>query len=333
MKKTVIFILVVLVSITMLFGNGSSEGASGAKYNLMFSHALTENDPYHQAFLAWAEAVKERTNGEVIIDIYANSQLGAEEDVIEQMRVGANIGHNTDFARLGNYVKELSVFNGPYMLSSFDDVEKAKNLDCVKAWEKELEEKYGIKILSWAYIQGARNVISNKEVKTPSDLAGLKIRTAGAPIWQESVRAIGASPVSLSRSEIYSAAQTKAIDGIEDVYTAYANAQLDEVLKVVSETNHIYLINPSICSASWFNSLPAEYQQIVQEEADRAGYEISKKIQENAEALRAELIAEGIKIVPTSEIDMDAFLDAGTRAYEVLGVVDAKNEVYKGLGK
>lgn len=62
--------------------------------------------------MQWADAVSERTNGELTIDVYANAQLGAEEDVIEQMRMGANIGHNTDFARLGNYVPEVAVFNG-----------------------------------------------------------------------------------------------------------------------------------------------------------------------------------------------------------------------------
>lgn len=145
------------------------------------------------------------------------------------------------------------MFNGPYMLESLDDVKKAQQLDCVKEWEKRLEEEFGLKVLSFAYVQGYRNVISNKAVTKPEDLSGMKIRTAGAPIWQESIRAIGATPVSLARSEIYSAAQTKAIDGIEDVYTAYANAQLNEVLKVVSETHHIYLVNVSVCSADWFN--------------------------------------------------------------------------------
>ena len=229
--------------------------ASAASYNLMFSHTLTENDPYHQAFLNWADAVKERTNGELTIDVYANAQLGAEEDVLEQARMGANIGHNTDFARLGNYVAELSCFNGPYMLESIDEVKAVKELPIFQEWEKRLADEFGIKILSFAYVQGYRNVICNQPVHNPEELGGMKLRTAGAPIWQESIRAIGATPVSLARSEIYSAAQTKAIDGLEDVYTAYANAQLDEVLKVVSETHHIYLINVSVCSAAWFDSL------------------------------------------------------------------------------
>ena len=307
--------------------------ASAASYNLMFSHTLTENDPYHQAFLNWADAVKERTNGELTIDVYANAQLGAEEDVLEQARMGANIGHNTDFARLGNYVAELSCFNGPYMLESIDEVKAVKELPIFQEWEKRLADEFGIKILSFAYVQGYRNVICNQPVHNPEELGGMKLRTAGAPIWQESIRAIGATPVSLARSEIYSAAQTKAIDGLEDVYTAYANAQLDEVLKVVSETHHIYLINVSVCSAAWFDSLPAEYQKILVEEADNAGYAVSQSIQDNADAVRAQLIESGVTVIPFEEIDIEAFKAAGEKAYEVMGITDAKNAIYEGLGK
>ena len=331
MKRTFVSVCIILLVASVAFGAGGKEGSGSKKgYNLMFSHALTENDPYHEAFLNWASAVSERTNGELTIDVFANSQLGAEEDVIEQMRVGANIGHNTDSARLGNYVPSIAVFNGPYMLENMDEVKRAAELSVVKGWEKELEEKFGLKVLSFAYIQGHRNVISNKPVFKPSDLSGQKLRTAGAPIWQESIRAIGATPVAMGRSEIYSAAQTKAM---EDVYTAYAAAQLDEVLKVVSETNHIYLVNFSVCSASWFNALPADFQKILVEEADRAGYEVSEKIQKEAEAIKARLIQQGIRVIPNSEIDMDAFRKAGEKAYQMLGITDAKNLVYQGLGK
>ena len=329
--KKFLAIICMALCMTMVFAGGASE--SSAEYTLMFAHSLTENDPWHQAALNWAQAVEERTNGAVHIDVYPNSQLGSEEDVIEQMRAGANLGYNTDSARLGTYVPEISVFNGPYMLSSEEEVRKAAELDCVKEWEQELADEYGIKVLSFAYIQGPRNIISNKAVYKPSDLSGMRIRTAGAPIWQESVRAIGATPVSLSRSEIYSAGQTKAIEGLEDVYTAYTNAQLDEVFKVVSETGHIYLVNFIVCSADWFNTLPEEYQQILVEEADNAGYAMSKEIEKQAAEIREQLIAEGITIIPASEIDIAAFQEAGEKAYATLGIEEAKNLVYEGLGK
>ena len=117
------------------------------------------------------------------------------------------------------------------------------------------------------------------------------------------------------------------------MYTAYANAQLNEVLKVVSETHHIYLVNVSVCSADWFNSLPEEYQQILVEEADKAGYAVSESIQENADQVKQELIDAGVTVVPYEDIDIEAFKAAGEKAYEVMGITEAKKAVYEGLGK
>ena len=328
MKKT----LTMLILSTLMLAVATSS-AFASTYTLMFSHTLTEADPYHEAFLEWSSAVSDRTGGDLVIDVYANAQLGAEEDVIEQMRMGANIGHNTDSARLGNYVPEIAVFNGPYMLESIEEVRAANDLEVVQNWLTKLEKEFGLKVLSFAYVQGYRNIISNKEVREPAELAGMKIRTAGAPIWQESIRAIGATPVAMARSEIYSAAQTKSIDGIEDVYTAYTAAQLDEVLKVVSETRHIYLINFSVCSADWFNKLPSEYQNILVEEANNAGYKVSKSIQDSADLIKEEIVSSGIVVVPFDEINVEAFRDAGNAAYEVMGITEAKEDVYEALGK
>ena len=105
------------------------------------------------------------------------------------------------------------------------------------------------------------------------------------------------------------------------------------MLNTVSETHHIYLVNVSVCSADWFNSLPEEYQTILVEEADNAGYAVSQSIQDNADAVRAELQAAGVTVIPTEEIDLAAFKAAGEKAYEVMGITEAKKAIYEGLGK
>ena len=140
--------------------------------------------------------------------------------------------------------------------------------------------------------------MTNKPIKSPDDLKGLRIRTPGAPIWQESVRALGATPVALSFGEMYSALQSKAIDGCELVYANIVGGNLYEVLKYSSETGHILLINFEVTSAKWFNSLPPEYQQIVVEECDKAGLETSRKIMEQLEEEHKQTcIEKGMEIV------------------------------------
>ena len=153
-------------------------------------------------FKKWAKAVGERTKGELKVQVFHSAQLGVEEDIIEQIRAGANIGQNTDSARMGNYVPEIAVMNGPYFVSDYNDVFKLGDLPVVKGWKAKLEKEFGIKILSFYWVQGFRSMVTNKPIRKPEDLNGLRIRTPGAPIWQESIRALGAEPVAMAFGDV-----------------------------------------------------------------------------------------------------------------------------------
>ena len=188
-------------------------------FTLSFNHVLGPTEPYHDGFLKWAERVSERTEGGLTIEVFHSAQLGVEEDIIEQMRQGANVGQNTDSARLGNYVPGIAVMNGPYFAESADDVGKLTQSKTVQQWMDELATKHGLKAVCFDWIQGFRHFFTNKPIRTPEDLRGQRIRTPPAPIWQESIRALGAAPVALAFGEMYPALQQKAIDGVELVYS------------------------------------------------------------------------------------------------------------------
>jgi tripartite ATP-independent transporter DctP family solute receptor len=301
------------------------------KYVLKFNHVLGQKEPYHQGFTNWAKIVEERTKGGLKIEVFHSAQLGVEEDIIEQIRQGANIGQNTDSARLGNYIPSIAIMNGPYFVDTLEDVQKLRNLPIVKAWLDELANKYGIKIVSFNWVQGYRHFFTNKPVKNPGDLSGLRIRTPPAPIWQESIRALGATPVALPFGEMYPALQQKAIDGVELVYNNIPAGRFYEVLKYVDETRHIMLINFEAISSKFFNSLPPEYQKILVEECDKAGMETSLQIFQLEKEVKQQLKDKGMIVI--EDIDFPAFKKAGEKAYEVLKITDAKNTVYKELGK
>jgi len=301
------------------------------KFVLKFNHVLGAKEPYHQGFTNWAKSVEAKTKGGLKIEVFHSAQLGVEEDIIEQIRQGANVGQNTDSARLGNYVPGIAVMNGPYFATTLEEVIKIKKTPTVKAWNDELANKYGLKVLSFTWVQGYRHFFTNKPIRKPEDLKGMRIRTPPAPIWQESVRALGATPVALPFGEMYPALQQKAIDGVELVYNNIPAGRFYEVLKYASETAHIMLINFEVISAKFFNSLPANYQRILVEECDKAGLETSKKIFASEKEVKKQLIAKGMTAV--EDCDIAAFKKVGEKAYEVLKITDAKNQVYKELGK
>jgi TRAP-type transport system periplasmic protein len=300
-------------------------------YTLRFNHVLGSQEPYHQGFLNWAKRVEERTKGGLKIEVFHSAQLGVEEDIIEQIRQGANIGQNTDSARLGNYVPGIAVMNGPYFVESLEEVAKLRQSPTVKKWLDELASKHGLKVVSFNWVQGYRHFFTNKPIRRPEDLRGQRIRTPPAPIWQESIRALGATPVAMAFGEMYPALQQRAIDGVELVYNNIPGGRFYEVLKYGNETRHIMLINFEVVSAKWFDSLPKEYQQALTEEADRAGEETSRRIFQLEAEVEKQLRDRGMTIV--EDVDLAAFRKAGERAYEVLKLTDSKNAVYKEIGK
>jgi tripartite ATP-independent transporter DctP family solute receptor len=318
------------LALAVLFALVCAGAQAQQKYSLKFNHVLSPKEPYHQGFLEWAKAVEARTKGGLKIDVFHSAQLGKEEDILEQIRAGANIGQNTDSARMGNYVPGIAVMNGPYFAETLEEVAKLRKSPTVIKWQQELAEKHGFKVVSFNWVQGYRHFFTNKPIKTPDDLKGLRIRTPPAPIWQESIRALGATPVAMAFGEMYPALQQRAIDGVELVYNNIPGGKFYEVLKFASETRHIMLINFEVVSARWFNSLPKEYQQALVEECDKAGEATSRRIFKLEDEVEADLKKRGMTVV---EPDLAAFRKAGEKAYEVLKIQDAKNQVHKEIGK
>ena len=319
--------LLLVATLALGFGNVHAQ----AKHTLRFNHVLGPKEPYHEGFLNWAKAVEARTKGGLKIDVFHSAQLGKEEDILEQIRAGANIGQNTDSARMGNYVPGIAVMNGPYFAETLEEVAKLRKAPTVVKWNQELADKFGFKVLSFNWVQGYRHFFTNKPIRKPEDLKGLRIRTPPAPIWQESIRALGATPVAMAFTEMYPGLQQKAIDGVELVYNNIPGGKFYEVLKFANETKHIMLINFEVVSAKWFSSLPKDYQQILVEECDKAGEATSRKIFELEAQVEKDLKGRGMTIV--EDVDLAAFRKAGEKAYEVLKIQDAKRQVHKEIGK
>ncbi len=321
-----------LVSLLLIVFCGTPAFAQ-QKYTLKFNHVLGQKEPYHQGFLNWSKAVEAQTNGGLKIEVFHSAQLGVEEDILEQIRAGANIGQNTDSARMGNYVAGIACLNGPYFAENLDEVAKLNKAPTIKVFLEELANKHGFKVLSFSWVQGYRHFFTNTPVRKPEDLKGLRIRTPPAPIWQESIRALGATPVALAFGDMYPALQQKVMEGVELVYNNIPAGRFYEVLKYVSETHHIMLVNFEVISAKWFNSLPPDYQKILVEECDIAGIETSKLIMDKLEKeVKADLTTKRGMIV-TDKVDIPAFKKAGEKAYEVLKIADVKKKIFEEIGK
>ncbi|MBK6394501.1 MAG: C4-dicarboxylate TRAP transporter substrate-binding protein [Betaproteobacteria bacterium] len=303
---------------------------AAAQTVLNVNTALTTDDPMYAGLERMKANVEKRSAGKLQIRIFPGSQLGKDEDVLEQARAGANVAVLVDGGRLAPFVKEFGIMGAPYLVDNFDQVLRLQQSALFKGWVEKLRGAANLQVLSFDWFQGHRHMLTNSPVKVPADLKGVRVRTPGAPVWLETVRAMGATPTGMPWSEVYSALQTKVIDGAEAQHPAVYGARLYEVVKIITKTEHIYLITGIVTSRVWFDKLPADQQAILSEESFAAGKWASEATIASLADYEKKLREKGATIV---EIDKAPFKAATAGVYQTLGYSELRKEVDKALGK
>lgn len=302
--------------------------ADGKVYELKISTTQTDTSMIYQGLQAAADKIAEDTNGTVKVTIYPSSQLGAEEDMIDQALSGVGVAVLTDAGRMSNYVKDIGIFNMAYFVDNYEDGLKVIAGDTFQGWMDELKNQ-GIRVLCFNYYDGARSFMTHKEVQSPADLKGLVIRTPGADPYNASITALGATPYNVAWSEVYNSIQTKAIDGCEVQNTSAVSSHIYEVCEYDSKTEHIHLFNCLIAGEKWFSGIPEEYKQVVLDDFYNAAYDNAQDIIAAQEDLEKTMTDNGMTIV---EVDKEIFKEAANAAYEQLGWTELREQIYEEAG-
>lgn len=298
--------------------------ALAADHTLSINTALTTDDPLYKGLESFRDAVAERSGGAIEVKLFPNSQLGPDEDVLEQARAGAPVAVVVDGGRLAVFQNEFGVLGAPYLASGYDGIRKVVTSPLFEEWVAKLREASGHQVLSFNWWQGERQLWTNVPVTTPADLSGIRMRTPGAPVWIETIKAMGATPTPMPYAEVYSALEQKVIDAVEAQLPAGNGSKLFEVTKHLTKTAHINLITGLVTSAAWFDSLPADMQTILREEALKAGDVASYGTQDALAKIEEELKAAGMTI---SEIDVTPFKEATAGVYDTLGYGDLRDQL------
>ncbi len=163
-------LMLFILSVSPLIANGSSEKGDGS-YRLNVGTVLTEKDPLYAGLQLFKKNVEERTGGAVTIRLFASAQLGKDEDVLEQAKVGTDVGIITDPGRLSAYISDFGILGAPYLVADYDESLKLLNTSVFKDLADQFA-KDGLKILAFNYYQGTRHLFTNKPIRTPDDLSG-----------------------------------------------------------------------------------------------------------------------------------------------------------------
>ncbi|MGL1922308.1 MAG: C4-dicarboxylate TRAP transporter substrate-binding protein [Hyphomicrobiales bacterium] len=319
--KSIKLLMATTVGAVMVAGS-----AFAADFTLSVNTALATNDPLYAGLEALVTNVDKASEGRLEIKLFPNSQLGADEDVLEQARAGAPVAVVVDGGRLAVFQNEFGVLGAPFLAGGYDGIRKVVTSDMFEGWVGKLNKGSNLQVLSFNWWQGERHLLTQTPVKVPADLAGIRMRTPGAPVWIETIKAMGATPTPYPWGEVYSALSSNAIDGAEAQIPAIRGAKLNEVIKYVTKTGHINLITGLVTSGGWFNTLPADLQKILRDESVIAGDIASYGTRDSFETIEAELVKSGVII---NEVDVTPFKEATAPVYDILGYGELRDVLRK----
>ncbi|WP_404386271.1 TRAP transporter substrate-binding protein DctP [Caenispirillum salinarum] len=222
-------------------------------------------DAYAERF---KELIEERTNGEVTVQIYPYGTLGTSAQLTELVANGTLQFANASPGHLGSLVPEVNVFNLPYILSQSDDVNKKVLTEGETVYEMlapKLEEK-GLQLITM-YPEGDMVWTTNKEVRSPEDFSGFKMRTMTSPILTESYKAMGANPTPMPYGEVYGALQLKQIDGQVNPVFAIEEMKFYEVSDYMIWAGQQEFTTTVVANQTFWENLPEDRRQMVDEVA------------------------------------------------------------------
>ncbi|MBY6121912.1 TRAP transporter substrate-binding protein DctP [Mameliella alba] len=246
-------------------------GAALAETTIRIGRVLAPDDPIGQGLDKFAAEVAEATGGGVTVEVFHNSQLVDTTEMLDQVRAGAEVGTVTDVARLSEFVLSLVILSAPFLFDSYEDADKFSLSGAYLGWGDVLAEEAGLVMLASTWYQGARHALTQTPVSGPVDLAGVRMRTIGASVWIETIRAMGPEPTPIAWGEVYSALQLGTIDAAEAQPTVIKGAKLYEVIKHVTKTGHIQLVTALVISADSWSELSDEHKAILRDLAVENG--------------------------------------------------------------
>jgi len=307
MKKLSV-VLVLILTGAMLFasGQGESQGSQGPM-TLRVTNTLPMDHPMNLALKQFSEGVSKRTDGRIEVQMFPNSQLGGNTEMVEGVQLGTIDMCNQFAGAFANYVPEMEVLALAFLFQSEDHLFASLNGKPGEILAKALREK-GFEPLGYFY-GGSRSLMNNvRPINRPADLNGLKIRTIPTNITLEGINAMGAIATPMSQADVYSALEQGVLDGWENSPITLQTLKLYEVTKYVSWTRHFMTPDLFAISAKTWAKLSDADKAIIKDEASKAvTYERQIWGKKSDEAV-AQLKEEGVKFNDVA--DLQAFRDA-----------------------
>lgn len=309
--------LVLMLGLVACGGNTDNGGDTADKevYELKFGHVVRPTTPKGIAAEEFKKIVEEKSDGRLKVTIYPDSQMGADQEINEQVLAGTLDMNAPFFSTVTSFAPQFELFDLPYLFETEDQAFEALSGEVGEKLSEYLEAK---NLKSLGYWSGGFKQLTNSKrpVKNVKDLNGLKIRVSQSPLLVKQFRAINAGGISVPFVDLYSSLQTGTVDGQENPFANIASRKFYEVQDYMTISDHGFMGYAFFINNDKFNSLPEDLQDIIvdaSKEVMAKQWEVSKE--KDAEYLE-EIKESGIEIDEFGPEEKKEFREATQPAYD-----------------
>lgn len=224
---------------------------------IKFSHVTnTDKHPKGIAATLLMERVNEEMNGKACMEVYPNSTLYNDDQVLEAMLNGDVQLAAPSLSKFEKYTKVFRIFDLPFLLEDMAAVDAFQNSETGQAMKSSMARRGLLGLEFWH--NGMKQFSANKPLLAPEDAKGLKFRVQTSDVLVAQMEALGASPQPMAFSEVYGALQMGVVDGQENTWSNIYGQKFFEVQDGITETNHGVIDYLVVTSVEWWEGLDAD---------------------------------------------------------------------------
>lgn len=269
---------------------------AGEGSRVLLAHTLPVTHPVHKGMEVFASKAAEISGGQLEVKIFPDGQLGSEREVLELLQIGSISMTKVSAAAMANFAPEYKVLGIPYLFRDKEHLFRVLEGPTGRAM-LEAGSDYLLKGICF-YDAGSRSFYTTeKPVKQPSDLDGMKIRVMSDQMSVNMVNALGGSATPMSYGELYTALQQGVVDGAENNPPSFVTSRHYEICKYYSLDEHSSLPDVLVMGTKYWNTLNEQEQTWIQEAADASAIAQKQFWKENVEECMIILKDAGVEII------------------------------------
>lgn len=307
-----------LTALALLAGSGAamaSVGCDDGETVIKFAH-VTNADKHPKGIAAslFAERVNTEMDGKVCVEVYPNSTLYDDDQVLEAMLQGDVQMAAPSLSKFEAFTKVFNIFDLPFMFKNMAAVDAFQNSETGQAMKASMERR-GLKGLEFWH-SGLKQFSANKPLLLPEDAKGLKFRVQPSDVLVAQMEALGASPQPMAFSEVYGALQTGVVDGQENTWSNIYGQKFFEVQDGITETNHGVLDYLVVASVDFWDSLEADTRSQLETILNEVTVSRNAAVNEVEQAARQSILDAGATIRTLTPEQLAAWQEAMKPVWE-----------------